>query len=165
MAVDRIYVTRETGRIERTDVYLVRLTLNDGTVYENLEPRRLFPVTDLDHYITLLGEWEKEIAMVRSLDDLDADSRRALEEVFKEYYLVPFITAIKQCDDKFGSLKMTVETDRGEVTFRIRNRHNDMKVLHGTRRMIIRDSNDNRYEIRNLDALDKKSQSLLFSYT
>lgn len=165
MAADRIYVTKDTGRIERTDVYLVRLTLKDGTVYENLEPRRLFPVTDLTHYITLLGEWEKEIAMIRSLEDLDEGSRRALEDIFREYYLIPVIQQIVECDDKFGSLKMTVRTDRGEVSFRIRNRHNDIKVLRGTRRMLISDSNDNRYEIPDLDALDKKSRMLLFSYT
>lgn len=165
MAADRIYVTRDTGRIERTDVYLVRLTLNDGTVFEDLEPRRLFPVTDTTHFISLLGEWEKEQAMIRSLDDLDDDSRRAIEEVFREYYLVPRIDAILECEDKFGSLKLKVRTDRGDVSFRIRNRHNDMKVLHGTHRMLIVDSNDNRYEIPDLEALDKRSKVLLFSYT
>ena len=42
----RIYVDRYTGKIERTDLYLVKLTMKDGTVYENLEPRMLFPFTN-----------------------------------------------------------------------------------------------------------------------
>ena len=42
----RIYIDKYTGKIERTDVYLVRITLKDGTVYDNLEPRRLFPITN-----------------------------------------------------------------------------------------------------------------------
>ena len=47
----RIYVDKSTGRIERTDLYLVKLTMNDGRVFENLEPRRLFPLTDTGRYV------------------------------------------------------------------------------------------------------------------
>ena len=47
--MSRIIFTKDNCRIERTDMYLVRATMSDGTVYENLEPRRLFPLTDLDH--------------------------------------------------------------------------------------------------------------------
>ena len=46
----RIYVDKDNGRIERTDMYLVKLTLNDGTVFEELEPRRLFPHTNTQQY-------------------------------------------------------------------------------------------------------------------
>jgi len=57
-----------------------------------------------------------------------------------------------------------VETDHGPVSFRIRNRHSDIKQLYGTNRVIIRDSNDNRYEIPDLTTLDVHSQRLLISY-
>lgn len=162
---DRIYLTRENGRLERTDVYLVRMTMTDGTVYEDLEPRRLFPISNLDEYITLLDSAGKEVALVRKLSDLDADSEEALRRIFADYYMVPQILSVLDSEEKFGSLKWKVRTDRGDVSFRINNRHNDIKVLYGTRRMIIRDSNDNRYEIPDLDALDKRSRMLLFSYT
>ena len=44
--MSRIYVDRYTGRLERSDLYLVRLILEDGTIIEDLEPRRLFPFSD-----------------------------------------------------------------------------------------------------------------------
>lgn len=162
--MSRIYIDRYTGRIERTDVYLVRLTLKDGTVFENLEPRRLFPFTNAEMYITLLDENEREIAFIRDFAELDPDSRRAVEECFSEYYMIPKITKIIRTDEKFGSLKWSVETDRGPVSFRIRNRHSDIKQLYGTQRVIVRDSNDNRYEIPDLSALDAHSRRTLFSY-
>lgn len=161
----RIYIDKFTGKIERTDVYLCKLTLKDGTVYENLEPRRLFPISNTQMYITLLDNNEKEVGFVRDVKELDEDSKKALDEAFEEYYMIPKITAILDIEEKFGTLKWFVDTDRGEQNFAIRNRHSDIKQLSGTKRMIIRDSNDNRYEIPDITVLDKKSIRLLFPYT
>lgn len=160
----RIYVDKTCGKIERTDLYLVKLIMNDGSVYENLEPRRLFPLTDTEHYVTLLDDKEKEVALIRDLCDIDADSRKALEDCFREFYLIPKITQVLDIDEKFGALKFRVMTDRGEILFRIRNRHSDIKMLYGSDRVLIRDSDDNRYEIEHYDALDRHSKMLLFSY-
>ena len=160
----RIYIDKYTGRIERTDVYRVKVILKDGTVIHNLEPRRLFPLSNLTMYITLLDESEKEVAFVRDYSELDDTSVKALEACFTEYYLIPKITALLSSSDKFGSLKWTVISDRGNITFRIRNRQNDIKLIHGTNRILIRDSNDNRYEITDYTSMDKHSQYLLFSY-
>lgn len=160
----RFYIDRYTGKLERTDMYLVRLTQKDGTVHENLEPRMLFPFSNQTMYITLLNEDEREVGFVRDLDELDTDSRQALEECFREYYMVPKITRLISCDEKTGALKWTVETDRGIVTFRIQNRHSNIKHLWGTNRVLIRDSNDNRYEIPDHTALDAHSARLLFAY-
>ena len=160
----RIYVDRCMGKIERIDVYLVRLTLRDGTVIEPLEPRRLFPITNTERYITLLDQEEHEMGFIRDPADLDPDSRTALEECFKEYYMIPKILHLLESEEKFGSLKWRVDTDRGEISFRIQNRHSDIKRLWGTNRVIVRDSNDNRYEIRDVTTLDAHSRRLLFSY-
>ena len=160
----RYYIDRYTGKLERTDMYLVRLIRKDGTVDEDLEPRKLFPFTNQTMYITLLNKEEREVGFVRDLDELDADSRQALEECFHEYYMIPKITHIISCDEKMGSLRWTVETDRGPVAFRIQNRHSNIKRLWGTNRILIRDANDNRYEITDYTALDAHSNRLLFPY-
>lgn len=160
----RIYIDQYTGTIERTDLYLVKLTMKDGTVYENLEPRMLFPFTNHTMYITLLNEEEREVGFVRDLEEVDKASREALETCFREYYLIPKIHRLIACEDKFGTLKWTVDTDRGKVTFNIRNRHSDIKRLWGTNRIIVRDSNDNRYEIPDYTAMDSHSARILFSY-
>ena len=160
----RIYVDKYTGRLEKTDLYYVRLTLKDGTVYEDLEPRMLFPFTNHTMYITLLSKEEKEVGFVRCLTELDEGSRAALEACFAEYYMIPKITKLLRCEDRFGTLKWEVETDRGVISFRIRNRHSDIKHLYGTTRVIVRDSNDNRYEIPDVSRLDKHSRQILARY-
>lgn len=160
----RIYVDKYIGKLERTDLYYVKLTMKDGTVYENLEPRMLFPITNKTMFITLLDKNEKEFAFVRDLAELDEDSAQALRDCFREYYMIPKIQRIISCDEKTGALKWTVFTDRGEVSFQIRNHHSDIKRLHGTKRVIVRDSNDNRYEIEDYTALDRQSTHFLFAY-
>ena len=162
--MSRIYIDQYTGKIQRTDLYLVRLTMKDGTVYENLEPRRLFPYTNQTMYITLLYQNERELGFVRDLEEVDEDSRKALEDCFAEYYMIPKITRVIACKDEAGSLKWTVDTDRGMTVFTIKNRHSDIKHLWGTKRVIIRDSNDNRYEIPDHTAMDAHSSRILFSY-
>ncbi len=162
--MDRIYVDKNNGRIERSDLYLVKLIMNDGTVIENLEPRRLFPLSDTGHYITLLNNLEKEIAIIRDVNNLDAVSRQALEDCFREFYMIPKITQVLEITDKYGTLTFKVMTDRGEIEFRIRNRHSDIKGVSKGKRIIMRDSDDNRYEIPDFELLDKKSKHLMFSY-
>ncbi len=161
--MNRLYIDRYTGKIERTDLYLVKLTLKDGTVIENLEPRRLFPVTNTEMYITLLDSKEKEVALVRDLAELDEKSADELRACFAEFYRIPYITRIVESREKFGSLTWSVETTRGPVTFRIRNRHSDIKAFKNGR-ILVRDSNDNRYEIPDFAKLDAHSRHLLFSY-
>ena len=160
----RYYIDQYTGRIEQTDLYLVRLIQKDGTVHEDLEPRLLFPMSNHTMFITLLNREEREVGFVRDLEELDLDSRRALEACFKEYYMIPQITRLITCDEKFGALEWRVDTDRGETTIKIRSRHSDIKKSRGGNRVLIRDANDNRYEIPDLTVLDARSQRLLFQY-
>ena len=160
----RYYIDQYTGRIERTDLYLVRLIQKDGTVHEALEPRRLFPFSHATMYITLLDRHEHEVGFVRDLDELDAASREALEACFEEYYMIPKITRVMACEEHFGALTWTVQTDRGVTTFRIKSRHGDIKAVHGSHRVLIKDADDNRYEIPDYTALDAHSTHLLFQF-
>lgn len=54
----------------------------------------------------------------------------------------------------------TVETDRGEFTFEIVNHIRSLKMFYD-KRILVKDSNDNRYEIPNIYDLDKRSQKLI----
>ena len=156
------YIITEKDRIIRTDTYIVKVECEDGTVFEALEPRRLFPLSDLNHYITLLNDKEKEVAMIKDLESISPDSKEAIEGCFADYYMIPTITEILQVEDKFGVLKWKVLTDRGEILFTIRNRHSDIKCYDGEH-MLVRDSNDNRY-LTTISKLDKKSLRRIYSY-
>ena len=69
----------KSAKITLTDVFNVSLTLGDGTTYNDVELRRLFPISDRDHYISLIDKNEKEIAMIRSYDDITPESAAAVK--------------------------------------------------------------------------------------
>ena len=156
---ERIYVTKDDS-ITKNENNLVNLTLSYGTSYERLEPRRLFPVSRQDFYISLLGEDGVEVAIIKSLGDLSQDSQDVIRYSLDDYYLVPHITRILSITEKNGKITWNVETDRGFKQFDIRNRNHDIRVYPDVR-VRVRDSDDNRYVIDNYNVLDKRSKRQL----
>ncbi|MBS5842928.1 MAG: DUF1854 domain-containing protein [Clostridiales bacterium] len=156
----RLYVNGDEVRFTRRDMCSVDAEFYDGKRIENLEPRRLFPVSGMTRYITLLDEDGKEQAIIRNIDTLMPESKKVIEACLREYYLIPKIKRLIDSTEKYGILKWTVETDRGMCSFEIRNRHSDIKMLYDGR-VLVRDSNDNRYEIPDYRTLDKHSMVLL----
>ena len=160
-APERIYVTKD-DKITVYENNLVTLTLKDGTVRESLEPRRLFPVSRADTYITLLDNEGVEIAIIRAMSDLNKESRDVVQYSLDDYYLVPHIIRILAVTEKYGTLHWSVETERGFKEFDIRNRNHDVKVYKDGR-VRVRDSDDNRYVITDYRQLDKHSKSQLIA--
>ena len=157
----RIYVT-EKDNVVRDENNLVNLQLADGTLYNSLEPRRLFPVSHADEYITLLNTEGVEVAIIKSISALNDESERVIRESLDDYYLVPHIKRIISSEEKYGTLRWTVETERGIKNFDIRNRNHDIKVFKDGK-VRVRDSDDNRYVIDDYKKLDAHSRSKLIA--
>lgn len=159
----RLYVEFDMARFTRKDITHVDMELYDGRKFENLEPHRLFPLSGLEKYITLLDGEGIEKAIIRDIRTLPEKERKIIENCLEEYYLIPKVTKINDCKEKFGVLSVDVETDRGHAVIEIRNILHGLKLLYGSR-VLFRDSNDNRYEIPDLGKLDKKSRQLIDSF-
>ncbi len=157
----RLYINSDEARFTKGDFNLVDVELIDGTKWYGLEPKRLFPRSGLTKYISLVDADGHEKAIIRDLDTLMPESRAVVQESLDEYYLIPKITALLGRQERFGLLKWTVMTDRGEHSFEIRNIFRDIKVLYDGR-VLIRDSDDNRYEIPDIKKLDSNSLNLLY---
>lgn len=159
MKRQRIYITKE-DRIEQAENNLVTLTLASGEVITPLEPRRLFPVSAQDKYITLLDEDGDEVGIIKDISELSTEARSAVIHSLDDYYLVPRIIRIISTGEKYGTLRWTVETDRGIKSFDIRNRNHDIKMFKDGK-VRVRDSDDNRYTIENFNELDAHSKARL----
>lgn len=157
----RIYVTKN-DKIEKCENNLVTLKTESGEVFEKLEPRRLFPVSRSEVYITLLNEGGIEIALIRSFNEIDKESAAVIRASLDDYYLVPHISRIISTEEKYGTLRWVVETDRGIKSFDIRNRNHDVKVFKDGK-VRVRDSDDNRYVIDDFNKLDSHSKARLIA--
>jgi hypothetical protein len=158
----RVFLT-ERDVITRNENNLVDLRLDGGESYEGLEPRRLFPVRMADKFITLLSE-EGEVAVIRDLSELSPESRAVIRASLEDYYLVPTITRIISAADKYGTLRWTVETDRGIRSFDIRNQNHDIRISKDGK-VRVRDADDNRYVIPDYKKLDPHSRAKLIIHT
>ena len=161
--MERIYIEYDMARFTRKDLTLVDLELFDGRKFENLEPRRLFPMSGLEKYITLLDEEANEQAVIRDLRTLPETERKIIEGCLEEYYLIPRVQQITETKEKFGVITLYTITDRGPANIEIRNLLYGLKLVHGNR-VLIRDGNDNRYEIPDINQLDKRSRQLLDNF-
>lgn len=159
--MSRRFLTAD-DRILRAENNLVHLQCADGEALESLEPRRLFPINRPDEYVTLLDSEGREKAVIRSLNDLDAESRDVIQKSLDDYYLVPIITRIVKKTETYGTLHWVVETNHGRKEFDIRNRTHNIRV-YPDGRIRVRDSDDNRYTIQNWRELDKHSRSCLIA--
>lgn len=160
-AEKRFYIT-DKDIITVNENNLVDVDTADGKHLERLEPRRLFPVSRAETYITLLDEEGVEAAIIKDLKDLSPASREVIEYSLNDYYLVPHILRIISVTEKNGKIHWTVETERGFKEFDVRNRNHDIRVYRDGR-VRVRDSDDNRYIITDYRALDKHSRNQMIA--
>ena len=161
--MERIYIDNDMARFTRKDRTLVDMALKDGRTLENLEPRRLFPVSDLDRFIALLDTSGTEQAVIRDLNSLPPQEQKVIRECLSEYYLIPKIQRVVDCDERFDGLTLHTETDRGPARIEIRTLMQGLKLLNGYR-VLVRDMNDNRYEIPDWSKIDSRSRQILSRY-
>lgn len=154
------YIEGPEVKFTENDKIFVDAEFYTGEKFTELELHRMFPITGLTKYIALLDKEGNEIAVIRNIDDLMPDSKKVVENCLREYYMIPRITRFIKMSEKFKIWMWTAETDKGICTFEIRNHITAIKPLYDGR-VLIKDANDNRYEIPNINDLDKKSLSMI----
>lgn len=155
------YIEGDEVRFKLNDRIFLDTEFYSGEKYEALEPRKLFPVTGKNKYIALIDRKGENKGIIRDADTLPASEKQKLFSALDEYYRIPKILKFIKMTDKYRIWKWTAETDKGVITFEIINHIASIKELYDGR-ILIKDGNDNRYEIPSFDSLDKKSQKMLF---
>lgn len=158
----RMYIDGDGAKFARKDITLVDAEFSDGSTMESLEPRRLFPVSDQKRYIALLDKAGVEQAVIRDLNSLPREQGEIIEACLEEYYLIPKINRILDTRERFDGVTLYTETDRGPASIEIRTVSQSLKMLGS--RVLIRDVNDNRYEIPDVSRLDRHSRLILVRY-
>lgn len=172
MADDIRFFSGKKLRIEPGSMgVLLNVYLPDGTEYKDVEPRRYFPISGETTYISIVRCYENdkgktqedEYLIIKDMENLDEESEKALAESLRRFYMIPKIIDITSFKKIHDDLQWTVVTDRGVLTFDIRNKYSSIKQLPDGRILII-DSYDNRYEIPDYKTISKKARSMLLGY-
>lgn len=141
---------------------LLALVAGRKEPFENVKVARCFPWSLGHEYVSIRDKDGKEIVLLRSLDGLDEDTRQIVAEELRDKFFVPRIRRVTQYKAEFEVVSISAETDRGEVTFQIRDR-DDVRLLSAVR-ALFRDVDGNLYEIEDVTTLDRASQKHIEHY-
>ncbi|MBS7262983.1 MAG: DUF1854 domain-containing protein [Eubacteriales bacterium] len=126
-----------------------------GEHYKRISVYRSFPLSDTDEFICVRDKDNKEIGLIRALSELPADVAALLRKHLDLRYFTPKILTVNQIREQFGFTNWNAETTRGHVEFSVRNEHASFVHLTADR-VIVVDTDGNRYEIESLAALPAK---------
>jgi hypothetical protein len=154
MALQSIHISRNNlGEL---------LLEREGEEPRTVKPVRALPLTDPDDWIGLMDEKGKPVHMVRSLAELEPDSRAVLQQELERLYFLPKILCLHDISEEYGVLRLVVETDKGPRTFEVRTREHIRFLPHG--RILLRDLDGNRYDIPCIGEMDAHSRVLAETY-
>ena len=143
-------------RLFRDPPWTLRLTIEGDRSYTRVKIVRAAPLTHPAKYISLLDVKDEEVCMIPALSDLDEGMQTIVTEELDRRYLTSTIHKVNSVRNEFGTSYWEVTTNRGEREFVVQNVSENAQWL-GDHRLLLLDVDGNRFEIVDLNALDKKS--------
>ena len=122
-----------------------------------------FPLTGPGAMVSLRDEEGDEIGILDNVARLDPASREVMKGELERSYFMPVISDIVDIREELGVVTWEVETDRGPRTFQVRNVRQSIRKM-ANRRLVIKDVDGNRYEVRDWLGLQPLAQKLLQIY-
>lgn len=135
--------------------------------YQEKEQRaflcRQFPFEMQWEFISVMNDEQQEIGIIRSLDLFEGETRELLRLELERRYYAPVIKSIGQVKERYGFSYWKVTTEEGELSFTLHDTFRS--IIHAEeKRLVILDVDGNRFEIPNVDALDRKSYKKIELY-
>jgi hypothetical protein len=136
------------------------LELKQEETWEEVSLVRQFPFSEPSAWLSVLDSEQKEIGVLKRLDELSSESLAAAQKFLEHQYLIPKIQKIESCSFRGEETTWEVKTNRGNVTFKTGSLKDNLEQLPPNR-LLLKDKDGNRYEIPDVSALDASSRSFL----
>lgn len=124
---------------------------------------RQFPFELQWEFISVLDSEQQEIGIIRRVADFEGETGKLICRELQRRYYAPVIRCIKQIKERYGFSYWKVTTDEGDVSFTLHDTFRS--IVHAEeKRLVILDVDGNRFEIPNVDGLDRKSYKKIELY-
>lgn len=151
-----------TVRFERGPKGL-RMLVGEERCYIRVQVKLADPLRFPRRYISVVGDRDREICLLNTLDGLEEASRLLVEEELRRFYVIPNVNRVRELSTKYGPLYWRVDTDQGPREFVVKwNSENVLPMADG--RLRLTDVDGNRFEVpppERLDAESRKKVDLL----
>ena len=125
--------------------------------YDRVFLHRAFPHELLWEYISVLGEESREIGLIYNIEDFNAETAAILKTELERKYYSPAILEINGVKERYGFSYWKVKLEDGRsLNFTMRDTFRNI-VHTGEDSAILIDVDGNRYSIKEISALDRKS--------
>jgi len=128
---------------------------------------RAFPFDMPYEYISVLDKDKKEIGFIRSVTDFDEAEQKLLRDELDTKYYTPVIKKILSVKERYGFSFWKTECEFGEKAFTLQDTFRSIikaSTADGKERIFIVDVDGNRYEIPDVEALDRQSYKKIELY-
>lgn len=138
----------------------LRLKMPEDKIYELVECTPLFPLTQIDKYISVTtrnNDGSEEIGIIKNLKALPPDQQRLVKDEIQFRYFSPEIIDIKKITSKYGVNEWQVVTDKGKKTFFVQDMKENV-IIRESGLIVITDIDKCRYQIRDYLKLPSKAR-------
>lgn len=136
----------------------LRAEIMDDRCVLRLDVVRAMPLSKPEEQIVLRDGGGNEVGVIERIDSVPEPSQGLLRESLRRRYFLPRILKINHIHERFGSSSWDVETDRGPVTIDTKAMHEALTEI-SPGRYLLRDSEENRYELVHLEEMDPQSRA------
>lgn len=158
--VDRLlsmnYLTPDNAIFSPTPGGFVALTA-EGNTYPRVTIYRTFPFTQPNLYLSVRepDDKAKEIGIIQDLSQWDEATQQIINKQLALRYYMPTILKVHSIKEEYGYAYWSVLTDRGPCRFTISSGSSSVVRLSDSH-VIVKDIDENRYEIPDLTKLTPK---------
>jgi len=133
-------------------------TNDDGeATHDRVFLHRAFPHELLWTYISVLGENSKEVGLIYDIADFDEETTRLLQTELERKYYSPTVASIESLKERYGFSYWKVKLSDGRtLNFTMQDTFRNI-VRTGEDGAILLDVDGNRFVIKSIAALDRKS--------
>jgi hypothetical protein len=141
-----------------------KLMLTDaaGVTHAGVLPVRLFPLTDPEHWVSIVSAAGQDLVCIEDPAGLPAGERELLLEALAYREFVPVVRAIHAIRRAAHGFEWDVTTDLGRIHFIVENDESIQRLGGGS--IVIVDHRNTRYLIPDPAQLDPKSRQKLERY-
>ena len=136
--------------------------MSSATETIKVSPSLCFPWMKNDEYISIRDEQGNEVYLIKSLSELDDESKKAVAESLVAATFMMKIILIKEIKAEFEIRSWTVVTEQGPYQFQTQIDY--WPQMLSKTNILIRDVTGNIFYIDDPHTLDDKSQHLLWPY-
>ena len=134
----------------------------DDRSWHTVKPVWAAPLSHPGHYLALLDGKGDEIMMITDVSKLDKESRETVMNELHRRDMTAEVTEIISAKVEFGSTYWRVLTDKGARDFVTQNLQENAMWLDENHLMLV-DVDGNRFELSDIENMDKKSKTILYS--